>query len=521
VVTGHTLSPDFPAAGGFDLILDGLDDAYVTRIDAFGGFDWSSFLGGSSDDSGSAVAVDAADNVYVTGDTLSLDFPSAGGFDSALGASNVPDAFVTKVNAGGSGLAWSTYLGGTESDIGTGLALDSADNVYVTGHTTSDNFPTPGGFDSVLDGGQEAFVAKVEASGSMLAWSSYLGGGAADAGFAVVVDAGGAVYVTGETQSVDLATADAFDATFGGAFDAFVARVDATPSLTWASYLGGSATDRGHAVALDAVGDVLAAGETSSADFPASGGFDTTWAGFADAFLVRIAVCGNDVCDAAEDPCSCEEDCGGDSCGNGCCGAAENECECAADCAPLCGDGCCGATEDACLCAADCGADSCGNGCCGAAENECACAEDCAPLCGDGCCGETEDTCLCAADCGADSCGNGCCGPAEDACRCAADCGEDECANGCCGPLETARSCPDDCPDACGDGFCRGEEDQQSCAADCGPPEAPPEDEENLHACSCRLGAQLRGPSWLLLLLAPLLRARSRGRRARAASYSL
>ena len=528
VVTGHTLSPGFPVAGGFDVILDGGDDAFVTRLLASGSLSWSSFLGGNSDDAGRAIAVDATDNVYVTGYTLSTDFPSAGGFDATL--EGVQDAFVTRVDATGSTLSWSSYIGGMGSEAGEGVALDSMGNVYLTGDTTSANFPSSGGFDTALDGTQDAFVAKVDVTGSMLAWSTYLGGSANDRGFAVRVSADD-VYLTGETSSLDLAFGDAFDATFGGAVDAFVAQVDgAGPTLGWATYLGGGTTDRGFGIAFDPAGDVLVTGETSSSDFPAVGGFDTTGAGLFDAFLVRIAVCGNGVCDAVEDECSCAADCGADSCDNGCCGAAESECGCPQDCAPRCGDACCGATEDECLCEADCGADSCANGCCGAAENECLCPADCAPSCGDTCCGVSEDECSCPADCGADSCGNGCCGAPETACNCTSDCGADSCgngccggledpctcpvdcgadtpANGCCGPDETACNAPDDCADACGDGCCRGDEAPENCPEDCGPPDAPPPDDDDLHGCSCRLGHAPRGPilPFVLALFLPLL----------------
>jgi beta-propeller repeat-containing protein len=538
-VVGHTDSPNFPTAGGFDAALSGGDDGFVTRVSAAGNLVWSSFLGGNSDDFAYAVAVDAGGDAYVTGYTLSSDFPSTGGFDTSLGGTQ--DAFVTKVDVGGSSLAWSSFLGGSMSDTGRGVAVDSAGNVYVTGDTTSTNFPTTGGFDTLLDGALDAFVAKVDASGSLLAWSSFLGGLNSESGSAVTVDAAGGVEVVGYTQSPDFPAAGGFDPSLGGTLDAFVVRVDPTgASVEWGSYLGGSASEEGFAIALDPIGDLLLAGRTYSTDFPAPGGFATTSAGGDDAFVLRIPICGNGVCDAVEDACGCPADCGADSCGNGCCGPTENECTCPADCGPACADGCCGASENQCTCPDDCGGDSCGNGCCGPAENECTCPADCTTACGDGCCGalETacgcpedcgadscgngccgalETACGCPEDCGADSCGNGCCGAGETACDCPADCGDDYCNNGCCGAGETACDCPDDCADRCGDGCCRTGEDCSTCPDDCGPCGEPAGgDDGGSSACGCRVGerpyASPFSALWPLLLLGACRRRASRRR---------
>jgi len=156
---------------------------------------WSSFLGGTtnpsanSNDSAFGIAVDGSGNVYVTGETYSADFPQIGAFDAALSGST--DAFVTKVTAAGSTLAWSSYLGGAGDDYGAALALDTAGNVFVTGSTTSSDFPASGGFDTSLGGTRDAFVTKIDSTGSTLAWSSYLGGTGDDYSYDVVLDSGG------------------------------------------------------------------------------------------------------------------------------------------------------------------------------------------------------------------------------------------------------------------------------------------------------------------------------------------
>jgi uncharacterized protein (TIGR03382 family) len=294
-VTGETSSTDFPTMGGFDTTFGGggmfNTDAFVTKVNANGqSLAWSSYLGGSGGDYGYGIAVDGSGNVYVTGYTESADFPTPGGLDTTLGGSR--DAFVTKVNTGGS-LAWSSFLGGSDSEVGRDVAVDGSGNVYVTGVTESADFPTPGGFDATRGGPQDAFVTKVNANGQSLAWSSYLGGLGTDEGYGIAVDGSGNVYVTGRTSSTDFPTPGGFDTTFGGNnyYDAFVTKVNANgQSLAWSSYLGGSARDEGRGIAVDGSGNVYVTGVTESTDFPATGGFDTTFGGgTSDAFVVKIA----------------------------------------------------------------------------------------------------------------------------------------------------------------------------------------------------------------------------------------
>src|SRR5262249_3285218 len=142
------------------------------------------------------------------------------------------DAFVTKLKAGGSGLTYSTYLGGSSSDIGLGIAVDGSGNAYVTGSTQSSNFPTtPGNFGQAFDGTRDGFVTKLNAAGSGLAYSVFLGGSGDDYGRGIAVDSSGNAYVTGQTESTNFPiTPGAFDATWNGFFDAFVTKVNAAGS---------------------------------------------------------------------------------------------------------------------------------------------------------------------------------------------------------------------------------------------------------------------------------------------------
>jgi hypothetical protein len=231
-VTGFTFSADFPTTpGAFDTTFNpGTFDAFVTKLNPAGSaLVYSTYLGGASTDQGFGIAVDAAGNAYVTGWTVSADFPTTpGAFDTtAAGA----DAFVTKLNPAGSALVYSTYLGGASTDQGFGIAVDGAGNAYVTGLTVSADFPTtPGAFDTTFNGGGDAFMTKLNPAGSALVYSTYLGGASNDQGSGIAVDGAGNAYVTGSTFSADFPTTPgAFDTTFNGSIDAFVTKFAIAP----------------------------------------------------------------------------------------------------------------------------------------------------------------------------------------------------------------------------------------------------------------------------------------------------
>ena len=214
--------------------------------------------------------MDSAGNAYVTGLTTSTDFPVSNAIQPTHGGGN-RDGFITRLNAAGNTLDWSTYLGGSSDDSGKSIALDSAGNAYVTGSTMSDNFPTMNAFQADLNGG-DAFVTKLGVSGS-LAWSTYLGGDMNDIGHDIVVDKSGNVYVTGETASTDFPTRDPFQGTWGGGFtgvqDVFISVFDTSGSdLIWSTYLGRSYPDIGRGIALGMDGNIYVTGETGL-DFPA------------------------------------------------------------------------------------------------------------------------------------------------------------------------------------------------------------------------------------------------------------
>jgi hypothetical protein len=200
------------------------------------------------------------------------------------------DAFVAKLNAQGSKLAYSTYLGGNAFDKAQGIAVDKRGEAYVTGWTTSPNFPTSrGAFAKHHKGGEDGFVTKLDAQGSKLVYSTYLGGRSNDRGRGIAVDASGTAYVGGATSSPDFpATRGALATAHIGGEDAFVTKLNAKGSrLLYSSYLGGTAQDFARAIAIDARGNVYLTGRTASPDFPATALY-TSLRGELDAFVTKL-----------------------------------------------------------------------------------------------------------------------------------------------------------------------------------------------------------------------------------------
>jgi len=258
---------------------------------------YSTFVGGGGNDAGWDIAVDGAGNAYVIGSTSSIEFPATSGSYSTTYAGG-SDTFVLKLNSTGSGLFYSTYLGGTAADVGLAVAIDLSGNVYVTGNTMSSDFPvTPGAHDGTLDGPFDAWVAKLDASGSTLLYSTYLGGSDADfGGEDITVDAVGDAYVTGETRSPDFPTTPgAYQMALHGFQDATVTKLNASgTALIYSTFLGGNDTyggpEDGFGITVDAAGNAYVAGRTGSIDFPTTAlAYDTTYnGGILDAFAAKV-----------------------------------------------------------------------------------------------------------------------------------------------------------------------------------------------------------------------------------------
>ncbi len=221
-ITGSTLSSEFPIQGEYQVFQGGYD-AYVTKLNSSGNaLVYSTYLGGSNFDNGYGIAVDGSGNAYITGWTLSSDFPTEGEFQTYHGYT---DAFVTKLNSSGNGLIYSTYLGGGGSDHNFGIAVDGSGCAYVTGVTQSSDFPTENAWDDSYNGGLDVFVTKFSAAGNSLLYSTFLGGEYDDRGNGIAIDGSGCAYVTGRTTSSDFPTENAWDDSNNGGMDVFVTKL--------------------------------------------------------------------------------------------------------------------------------------------------------------------------------------------------------------------------------------------------------------------------------------------------------
>ena len=294
-VSGFTSSPGFPTTtGAYDTSSNG-DDAFITKLNASGTAPvYSTFLGGASGtEEGLAIAVDGTGAAYVTGLTQSTNFPTTAGALRTTATASGGSAFVTKLTPDGSTLAYSTYLGGDAAggSDGTGIAVDAGGAAYVSGFTGESDFPTTAGaFDTTKNGstdlfaydtssnGDDAFITKLNPSGSAPVYSTFLGGSSADSsdqtGRNLAVDSSGSAYVTGYTSSTDFpVTAGAFQTTPGDTQDGFVTKLSPSgASLAYSTYLGGTSAEIASAVAVDGSGAAYVTGETSSSDFPSTAG---------------------------------------------------------------------------------------------------------------------------------------------------------------------------------------------------------------------------------------------------------
>jgi hypothetical protein len=299
-VTGWTYSDDFPVTSGGYTTSGGGYDVFVTAINSFGtDLVLSSHFGGLSDDIGWAIAVDSTGNAYVTGETESSNFPvTSAAYDKNYNG-GIYDAFVLKLGLFGTQLTYSTFLGGLRMDYGRGIALDYLGQAVVTGTTNSSDFPTtPGAYDTSINGinaYSDAFVTKINATGSALVYSTFFGGSDGDGGREVLLDGSGNVYVTGSTQSSDFpVSSNAYDTTFNspqGIYDAFLAKLNPSAStLIYSTYLGGSDYDYGTDIGLDGWGSAFLLGATRSSDFPVTpDAYDKTHNGDNDVFLAKIS----------------------------------------------------------------------------------------------------------------------------------------------------------------------------------------------------------------------------------------
>ncbi len=296
-VTGYTVSVDFPTTpGAFDTGNGGI---FVLKLNRSGSdLIYSTFLRGAG--FGSSISVDSKGYAYVAGTTFSKSFPTTPGAFNTKHNGYLMN-FVTKLNQDGSGLVYSTFIGGNNPDGHISIVVDSNSNAYICGTTTSVYYPTTeGAYDRNNDGySSEIFVTKLNPEGSNLVYSTFIGGKENEFGWGLAIDKRGNAYVTGSVLFIDTTdfpiTECSYKRSYGGAFDAFVAVVNSTGSdLLYSTFIGGDglANEYGLGIATDSVGNVYLTGDAWSPSFPVSDkAFDTTYNGNYDAFALKLNLC--------------------------------------------------------------------------------------------------------------------------------------------------------------------------------------------------------------------------------------
>ena len=301
-VTGYTESSNFPTLNQYQAN-QGNEDAFVAKLDTTksgaSSLVYSTYLGGGSYDYGRGIAVGGSGCAYVTGYTLSSDFPTLNQYQAYQGSYNY-DIFVTRLDtkkSGASSLIYSTYLGGSDAERSQGIAVDDNNCTYITGYTRSSDFPTLNPYQGKRGGTLDAFLTKLDTGkngGKSLIYSTYLGGSSYDVGSGIAVDGSGCAYITGSTSSPDFPTIDEYQPDINGYYDAFITKLDTnkngTLSLIYSTYLGGSREDHGNGIAVDSSGCTYVIGETLSTDFPTLNqyqGVQQQW----DVFITKLVLC--------------------------------------------------------------------------------------------------------------------------------------------------------------------------------------------------------------------------------------
>jgi hypothetical protein len=300
-VAGETESADFPT-NATSLPFGGVHDAFVVKLTATDtNLLYATYLGGSGDDRGLSVAADSAGDAVVVGVTTSTNFPVTTNAIQTNYFAGLYDIFITKLSPDGASRLFSTYLGDYGDDEAARVALDISGNIYVTGLTTSTNFPvltTNSPAANVLcstnSGVQDAFVIKLDPSGTNVIYWTFLGGILDDEGWSIISDTNGSAYVVGLTSSTNFPTTNAFQASVSGLTnDAFVLKLNPLgTAIDFSTYFGGVDADNGFGIALDGGGNVYISGTTVSTNFPvypATNGLQTFYGGgTGDAFIAKF-----------------------------------------------------------------------------------------------------------------------------------------------------------------------------------------------------------------------------------------
>ncbi len=312
-IAGYTSSPNYNITpGAFQNNYTGQTDVLVSKLNASGSsLIFSTFIGGSNNDFGQSIAIGQLGEIYITGDTRSINYPITPGAFQSINGGNA-DIFVTKLSATGSSLIYSTFLGDFGTDGGTYIVLDMLGNAYVTGFTGGKLDITPGAFQINCAGGFDAFVTKLNSSGTALIYSTYIGGNNSDFALSLAIDFSENIYITGETKSSNYPiTQGAIQTSLGGKTDAFVTKLNSTgTAVIYSTFLGGLDNDFSRAIAVDSVGSAFVTGRTHSIDFDVTAdAFQTVFLGVADGFVAKLNATGTNLLYSTYIGGSAEDDC--------------------------------------------------------------------------------------------------------------------------------------------------------------------------------------------------------------------
>jgi hypothetical protein len=281
---------------GYTFLLGNYDSSRTIIIDPL---IYSTYVSGSGWEHARAIDYDSSGNAYVTGFTLSTNFPTTtGAYD--LTHNGGTDAYVFKLNPTGTSLGFCTFVGGSGSDSGYGIAVNSSSDIFVAGGTSSSNFPTAGSpFDSTHNGGYDAFVFKMRGTGASLSYSTFIGGASYDMARGLEIDGSGNAYIGGNTSSSNYPTSkSAYDTIFGGISDVFVTKLSANGnSLVYSTYIGGTSGDKAYDIAIDSAGNAYITGYADNfggLSYPTTkGAYDTSGNLFEEVIVSKLNPTGN------------------------------------------------------------------------------------------------------------------------------------------------------------------------------------------------------------------------------------
>ena len=299
-ISGYTTSTNFPVTNAYQSVHSGGNDAFVIKIAPSGtSLVYSTYLGGTDDDSGDALHVITNGTVFIAGTTSSTNFPTVTPYQANNAGGK--DIFAAKLSPTGTNLLYSTYFGGSgDNDLAEGITVDAIGQIYIAGHTDSSDFPTSAPMQSVYGGGtHDAVVSCLSSNGNSLRYSTYLGGSSSDYGMDIALDSETNAYITGYTRSADFPTLNPYMASITGAYDnAFLTKLSPQGNqLIYSTFLGGTWYNFAYAVAVDPVGQAYVAGRTSSTNFPTVTPYQDKRAGsplipYYDAFVTKFSLNG-------------------------------------------------------------------------------------------------------------------------------------------------------------------------------------------------------------------------------------